>query len=124
MAMKAIVVVATLLAAGCPGKESVFGPPTESVCPPVQTLTYDNFGRQFMETYCTRCHHSELMGDDRMGAPSFHDFDTLFGIKAVSDHVAAERTVSDARRALHARRVDRVRHAVTQNRYAVAITPR
>jgi hypothetical protein len=40
-----------------------------------------------MEKYCTECHHSELVGADRQGAPSFHDFDTLFGIKAVSGHI-------------------------------------
>lgn len=71
----------------CHGEESIFGPDTEATCPPTSTLTYDNFGKAFMETYCTQCHHSELMGAARNGAPSFHDFDTLFGIKAVSDHI-------------------------------------
>jgi hypothetical protein len=74
--------------AACGGdSQPLFGPPTESVCPPDSTLTYENFGREFMEDYCTRCHHSELMGADRQGAPLFHDFDTVFGIRAVSDHV-------------------------------------
>jgi hypothetical protein len=82
-----IIVLAITSLAACGGHDSVFGPPTESVCPPGSTLTYDNFGRQFMESYCTRCHDSNKMGAARMGAPSFHDFDTLFGIKAVSDHV-------------------------------------
>ena len=77
---------ALALVASC-SDQPLFGPPTESVCPPTQTLTYENFGRPFMESYCTRCHHSALMGDDRMGAPTFHDFDTLFGIRAVSNHV-------------------------------------
>jgi hypothetical protein len=87
--MRALVVLGLAVgigAASC-GDEPLFGPPTESVCPPTQTLTYDNFGRPFMEAYCTRCHDSRLMGEDRMGAPSFHDFDTLFGIRAVSNHV-------------------------------------
>lgn len=80
-------VLLLLVLAGCPG-ESVFGPPTESVCPPGgTTLTYANFGQPFMENYCTRCHARDLVGADRHGAPSFHDFDTLFGIRAVSDHV-------------------------------------
>jgi hypothetical protein len=65
----------------------IFGPPTESVCPPTQTLTYANFGKPFMENYCTKCHSSQLVGAQRMGAPSFHDFDSLFGIKAVSEHI-------------------------------------
>jgi uncharacterized membrane protein len=65
----------------------LFGPPTESECTTGSTLTYENFGRGFMERYCTRCHASALRGEARHGAPSFHDFDTLFGIKAVFDHV-------------------------------------
>ncbi len=82
--MKRLVFVMVL--AGC-GPDSVFGPPTESVCPTDSTLTYENFGKGFMTQYCTRCHSSELMGADRQGAPSFHDFDTLYGIRAVSDHI-------------------------------------
>jgi hypothetical protein len=73
--------------AACTTSHSVFGDPTESVCPTGSTLTYETFGQPFMESYCTRCHASDRKGADRHGAPSFHDFDTLFGIKAVYDHV-------------------------------------
>ena len=72
---------------GCGGEDEIFGPPTESTCPDGSTLTYNNFGKNFMTKYCTRCHSSELTGADRQGAPSFHDFDTLYGIKAVSNHI-------------------------------------
>ena len=65
----------------------LFGPPTESVCPQGSTLTYENFGKPFMEAYCTRCHAANLRGADRQGAPSFHDFDTIFGIRVVFDHI-------------------------------------
>ena len=69
-------------------EEPLFGPPTEAVCPPGGTaLTYENFGKPFMEAYCTRCHDSALVGAARHGATSFHDFDTLFGIKAVKAHI-------------------------------------
>lgn len=71
----------------CEEEEEVFGAPTGATCPPGSTLTYNNFGKQFMQSYCTRCHSSELTGAARHGAPSFHDFDTLSGIKAVSDHI-------------------------------------
>jgi cytochrome c5 len=71
---------------GC-GHGSVLGPPTGATCPQGSTLTYDNFGRQFMEAYCTRCHSSTLTGDARMGATAFHDFDMLGGIRAVSNHI-------------------------------------
>jgi hypothetical protein len=84
------VLLATLMGhgGGCGGEEAeLFGPPTESTCPTDSTLTYETFGKPFMERYCTRCHDSALEGDARQGAPSFHDFDTLNGIKAVSDHI-------------------------------------
>lgn len=69
---------------GCSDAEPT---PTGSACPPDSTLTYENFGQAFMEAYCTRCHSSELQGADREGAPEYHDFDTLFGVVAVADHV-------------------------------------
>lgn len=71
----------------CAGEDEIFGPPTQATCPQGSTLTYANFGKPFMEKYCTSCHDSDLTGEARQGAPSFHDFDTLFGIKAVSDHI-------------------------------------
>ena len=80
------VVLSALFLAAC-GADPLFGPPTESVCPTGSTLTYDNFGKPFAESYCTRCHSSELVGAERMGAPTFHDFDTQFGIQAVADHI-------------------------------------
>jgi hypothetical protein len=79
--------LALVAACGGGGTEPVVGPPTESVCPPGSTLTYANFGKTFMDTYCIGCHHSELVGTARNGAPSFHDFDTYFGIVPVSDHI-------------------------------------
>jgi hypothetical protein len=79
--------VVVLSAAGC--KENIFGPPTESVCPSPadQTLTWENFGQKFMTDYCTECHDSKKRGADRDGAPSFHDFDTVYGVRAVHEHV-------------------------------------
>lgn len=72
----------------CAGESDIFGPPTQTVCPPTgTTLTYQNFAKPFVEKYCTQCHHSDLMGAARQGAPTFHDFDTLSGIKSVSEHI-------------------------------------
>jgi len=82
----ALALAAVLMIAGC-SQKPLFGPPTQSVCPSATTLTYTNFGRSFMEAYCTRCHAASLRGADRQGAPSFHDFDTLFGVRAVFDHI-------------------------------------
>ncbi len=72
--------------AGC-SDPPLFGPATQAACPPGSTLTWDSFGRKFMEDYCTRCHHSQLRGEDRQGATSFHDFDTVSGVRAVKLHV-------------------------------------
>ena len=51
------------------------------------TLTYENFGREFMDEYCTRCHSSSLEGDARNCAPSDHNFDTLDEILLYWDHI-------------------------------------
>lgn len=79
----AVLLVAVLV--GCDGGEH--GEPTGATCPPNSTLTYENFGAPFAAAYCTRCHSSELAGEDRNGAPLYHDFDTLNGILAVANHV-------------------------------------
>ncbi len=61
--------------------------PTGSTCPPDSTLTYENFGADFMEAYCTRCHSRELIGLERHGAPDDHNFDPLEGILDEAEHV-------------------------------------
>ena len=75
------------LVAGCSDSVPLYGPPTGSTCPRGSTLTYESFGKPFMEGYCTRCHSSELTGAARRGAPSFHDFDTVIGIRPIADHI-------------------------------------
>lgn len=39
-------------------------------------LTYENFGRAFIEDYCLECHHSELAEAERNDAPLSIDFET------------------------------------------------
>jgi hypothetical protein len=74
---------------GCGGDDDdeIFGPPTQSVCPSGSTLTYENFGKPFMEQYCTRCHSSQLSGAERNGATKYHDFDSVAGVRPVADHI-------------------------------------
>ncbi len=44
--------------------------------------TYANFGKAFMEKYCTNCHTSAKKGKfGRRGAPAGYDFDSVDGIK-------------------------------------------
>jgi len=87
----AVVVAVTLAAAaGCSGP----GPtPTGTTCAdpdPVTgttTLTWDNFGQDFMNRYCVNCHASTLTYSQRHGAPIYHDFDSLLGVLQVPDHI-------------------------------------
>jgi uncharacterized membrane protein len=50
-------------------------------------LTYENFGRQFMEDYCTGCHSSAVEGEARNCAPDDHNFDTLDGVLLAREHI-------------------------------------
>jgi hypothetical protein len=77
----AVGVVALLGCSGDPS-EGERNEPSGATCPPNSALTYDNFGRAFMDAYCTRCHSSMLQGAERNGAPSDHDFDTLLWLRA------------------------------------------
>jgi len=64
--------------------------PTGAICPPDNALTYENFGKPFMDQYCVRCHRSELVSEDeRMCAPLGYDFDTLMGILDVAAQVGS-----------------------------------
>ncbi len=77
----------SLLIAGC----STTSPPTptKAVCPTPDpmTLTWDNFGQQFMTEFCTDCHSSTLPHSERNGAPLYHDYDTLMGVLEIPDHI-------------------------------------
>ena len=63
--------------------------PTGTTCPDPDpnTLTYDNFGMQFMTDYCIHCHDSAIPRSQRHGAPLYHDFETLLGVFVVAGHV-------------------------------------
>ena len=85
--------ILALVLAGCGDRPT----PTGTTCAdpdPVTgttTLTWDNFGHDFMFKYCTNCHSSDLPHSKRNGATIYHDFDSLFGvfeiINANPDHV-------------------------------------
>ena len=63
------------------------GPSSGADCPSGSTVTYENFGEQFFESYCLRCHSSKVSGNARMGAPDDHNFDTLGEIELLSEHI-------------------------------------
>jgi uncharacterized membrane protein len=60
-----------------------------STCPPGSTLTYDNFGRTFFASYCTRCHASDKVGADRDGAPNGYDWDVYESIALHANEIDA-----------------------------------
>jgi uncharacterized membrane protein len=63
------------------------GPATGATCPDGSTLTYDNFGKEFMTKYCTTCHGEQVTGANRMMAPADHNFDTLAEIDLLKKHI-------------------------------------
>lgn len=58
-------------------------PSSGATCAPGSTLTYDNFASGFFASYCTRCHSSTLVDDERNGAPRTLNWDTLDDIRSV-----------------------------------------
>lgn len=85
--MRAALLAVVLASACTPGPE-----PTGAVCPDPDpgTLTYDSFGKSFMDRYCTWCHASGLPRAMRNGAPIYHDYDSLLGVLETIDHVDEE----------------------------------
>lgn len=82
-----VVVLAALLSASCGHSHEQIGPPTGATCPTPQALTYDSFGRAFMQSYCLRCHSASATGGARQGAPSDHNFDSINDIRSLADHI-------------------------------------
>lgn len=66
---------------------AAIGTPSGAECPQDGGLTYDTFGKGFMDKYCVRCHSSKLKGAARNGATEGHDFDLLAGIMPVAEHI-------------------------------------
>jgi len=57
-------------------------------CPPGgTTLTYENFGKPFMDANCQPCHGARV--GQRQGAPEGYDFATREGVRAHLDRVYA-----------------------------------
>ena len=87
--MKSIAIALGLCAALTLTACGEHGEPTGSVCPSPPTLTYVNFGKPFMDTYCVDCHSSTKTGAARHGAPAFHDYDTVEGVRQTIEHTVA-----------------------------------
>lgn len=81
-----LVLALPLLVAGC-SDHAETGEPTGAICPTDSQLSYENFGRTFMDSYCLRCHSSTVTGADREGAPDDHNFDTRAEIQTFAEHI-------------------------------------
>jgi hypothetical protein len=81
--MRSSLLLFVVLAACGPSPE-----PTGATCPDPDpgTLTWDNFGKPFMDKYCRWCHDSALPKSKRNGAPLYHDFDSLLDTLKVANH--------------------------------------
>ncbi len=79
--------VLALLLVGCPDPE-----PEPSTNPAECDVTWDNFARGYVQTWCTPCHASTLGVDERQGAPPGVDFDRWSDVVAFADRVRARAT--------------------------------
>lgn len=68
-------------------EEGSVGIATKSLCSPGGALTYESFGKPFLNRYCTRCHSTAVTGDARQSAPADHNFDTLEDVLAMAEHI-------------------------------------
>ena len=80
-------VICVIMLAACTTPK---GMPTGATCPDPEMppVTWENFGRTFMTTYCTQCHSTALpLPSQRNGASVYHDFDTLAGAAGPTTHI-------------------------------------
>jgi uncharacterized membrane protein len=83
--------IALVLLAGC----AVNAMPIEDYpCRPQGTqLTYDSFGREFLDTHCNRCHNASE--GHRSGAPESYRFETLEDVHAHRERIFVRAAASN-----------------------------
>lgn len=88
----AAVLALAVLPLGCGDDDDDDGGDTGAVeCPSGGTqLTEQNFGRAFLDSYCTRCHSSTRSGAARNGAPEGLDWDRIDVVRANADPMNEE----------------------------------
>jgi uncharacterized membrane protein len=67
--------------------------PSDLTCPEGNTLSYQNFGRQFVADYCVSCHAGALPVSARQGAPLDQVFDTSAQLRAKAGLLQREVTL-------------------------------
>jgi uncharacterized membrane protein len=86
----ALLLAVAAFARGCDDHDDEHGTggvATGATCPTTSSLTYENFGRAFMQSYCLRCHSAAVTGAARMGAPADHNFDEINVIRGLAEHI-------------------------------------
>ena len=74
--------VCALILQGCEAEDAW----DEAICPEGgTTLSYENFGRDFIGSECQTCHASEAK--ERRGAPTHISFDDLEAVREWSDRI-------------------------------------
>jgi hypothetical protein len=69
--------------AGSAAVAPIAGLTSGATCASGSTLTYTNFARNFMATYCLRCHTASIVGSARQ-APPDRNFDDLTSIRSLA----------------------------------------
>jgi hypothetical protein len=85
MTLRSLRPLAVLLAAACSGSDKDTAAPETPPC--TTNLTWDNFGKGFVETWCSACHSQSVQGDWRQCSPGWDgapplNFDTLEEVRA------------------------------------------
>ncbi len=65
---------------------------TAAVCTFEPPLTYDNYGKAYLDQYCNGCHSSLLPEGHRRNAPIGIDFDTYSGVLFWAERIVARAT--------------------------------
>lgn len=86
---KILVALAASALVSCKGGDSDTG---ERVCAHDPPLTYDNWGKGFMDNFCVGCHSSLYPEELRKGAPVGVDFDTYAGVMTWVERVESRAT--------------------------------
>jgi len=71
--------------------------PTSLNCPAGTSLSYENFGAQFLRRYCSGCHSVNLVGIDRHGAPELINFDSAADAVSLRVEMIRSAGADDAR---------------------------
>jgi uncharacterized membrane protein len=80
---------AAIATIGCANREEKVS------CKDAPLLTYNNFGKSFIDFNCQGCHGSQVEGEFRRGAPAEFAFDTVDDVWKHAEFILATSTGED-----------------------------